>query len=528
MEKFSEQEEAVLIQYMTNVDKPIFVLKNLPEVVKGTIFSRYSRTVKSLRRILLDEFVTNLEGGVTSDRGIDTKRAEDFYDRVLNDYGDDSVAELAGVHLACEDVSILASKVIEDSRVGLSPLEKSTRYVLFNQKVDDEYRVYKDPDIMNSRHADLYLETVNYLFDTYTRLYDPLTKYVKERAPVDEGVSDRAYASSIKAKVCDNLRGLLPSSSLTNLGLYGNGRAFEYLLIKMYAHPLMEMKTLSSMMHEELNKVIPSFLRRVNDQKGKDYQRYLVDTSNNLTTYMATRQPIAEGKKEQSTRLVYHYPDDESDMIASIVYPYINGEWSTIRNWVRGLDTSEKEKVVDLYLGSRANRRHKPGRALENSSYFFEIVGNYGMYRDLQRHRVLSQEKQEFSTRNGYDIPPTLIEAGYKKDFEEAMKRSEEAYSKIARDLPKQAQYVVALAWRIRWYMQMNLREAYHIIELRSSKQGHPDYRKVAQSMFRQISAVHPLTAKYMKFVDMNDYELGRLEAETRMDKKRMSNAEPK
>lgn len=513
---------------MTNVDKPIFVLKNLPEVVKGTVFSRYSRTVKSLRRVLLDEFVTKLEGGGTSDSGIDTKRAEDFYERVLNDYGDDSVAELAGVHLACEDVSILATKVIEDSRVGLSPLEKSTRYVLFNQKVDDEYRVYKDLEIMNSRHADLYLETVNYLFDTYSRLYDPLTKYVKEKVPAEEGVSDRAYASSIKANVCDNLRGLLPSASLTNLGLYGNGRAFEYLLIKMYAHPLTEMRTLSSMMHEELNKVIPSFLRRANDQKGKEYQRYLTDARNNLTTYMANRQPIGGGKKDHTTTLVYHYPNDETDLIASIVYPYVNEEWTAVRKWVTKMDSHEKEKVVDLYLGPRTNRRHKPGRALENSSYFFEIVGNYGMYRDLQRHRTLSQEKQEFSTRYGYDIPSTLIEAGYKKDFEEAMKCSEEAYSKITTDLPKQAQYVVALAWRIRWYMQMNLREAFHLIELRSSKQGHPDYRRVAQSMFRQISAVHPLTAKYMKFVDMNTYQLGRLEAETRIDKKRMSTTEPK
>ncbi|MCH8022498.1 MAG: FAD-dependent thymidylate synthase [Thaumarchaeota archaeon] len=513
---------------MTNVDKPIFVLKNLPEVVKGTVFSRYSRTVKSLRRVLLDEFVTKLEGGGTSDRGIDTKRAEDFYERVLNDYGDDSVAELAGVHLACEDVSMLATKVIEDNRIGLSPLEKSTRYVLFNQKVNDEYRVYKDLDIMNSRHADLYLETVNYLFDTYSRLYDPLTKYVKEKVPADEGVSDRAYASSIKANVCDNLRGLLPSASLTNLGLYGNGRAFEYLLIKMYAHPLNEMRALSSMMHEELNKVIPSFLRRANDEKGKEYQRYLTDTRNNLATYMATRQHVGGSKKEASTKLVYHYPDDETDMIASMIYPYIDGEWTVVRQWIREMDTQEKEKVVQLYLGSRTNRRHKPGRALENSSYFFEIVGNYGMYRDLQRHRVLTQEKQEFSTKNGYDIPSTLIEAGYKKDFEEAMKRSEEAYSKIASDLPRQAQYVVALAWRIRWYMQLNLREAYHLIELRSSKQGHPDYRRVAQSMFRQISAVHPLTTKYMKFVDMNDYQLGRLEAEKRIDKKRVFSTEPK
>ncbi|MEM0473402.1 MAG: FAD-dependent thymidylate synthase, partial [Candidatus Aenigmatarchaeota archaeon] len=256
MENFNEKEKAILKPFFTNLDKPVFVLVNMPDVVKGTLFSRYSRSPKSLRRLLLDEFIQNPEmhfNEIVSmdekshfEKFIATKKAEEFYDRVLIGYGDDSVAELAGVHIACEDVSqLLAAKALEDNRIGISPLEKSTRYVWFDQKDNGKYKYYRDPDIMSSGFDGLYEETMDFLFDTYSELIPPLTEFIQKKFPKTDDVSDRAYQSATRAKVCDILRQLLPSSTLTNVGLFGNGRAFEYLLNKMYVSPLAEVRQLA-------------------------------------------------------------------------------------------------------------------------------------------------------------------------------------------------------------------------------------------------------------------------------------------
>ena len=271
MEEFTQEEKEVLKPFFTNLDKPIFALVNLPEVVKGALFSRYSRSTKSLRRVLLDEFIMKPEMGFKEIVGFQTakgeeqivavKKAEEFYDRVLVGYGDDSVAELGGANLACEQISQIAAKVIEAPRIGLSPLEKSTRYVWFNQKINGQYQYVRDPVIMGSRFADLYIDTCDLLFDTYSRLTEPMTKWVMERFPKEESITDRAYNSAVRAKACDILRVFLPASTMTNVGLYGNGRAFEYLMVKMYAHPLAEIRQLAATIHEELSKVVPSFVK---------------------------------------------------------------------------------------------------------------------------------------------------------------------------------------------------------------------------------------------------------------------------
>ena len=259
MEQFTDAEKEIIKPFFTNLDKNIFVLVNLPEVVKGALFSRYSRTPKSLRRVLIDEFINAPEMGFKEivgfqvgqgvDQVVATKKAEEFYDRVLVGYGDDSVAELGGAHIACENVSNIASVVLEDSRIGISPLEKSTRYVSFNEKVDGEYKYFRDPEIMNSDFASLFVQTCNLLFDTYSRLMDPMTKFFMELSPRSEGATERAYASAIRAKVYDVLRVLLPAATLTNVGLMGNGRSFEYLLTKMNAHPLKELGIVADDMH---------------------------------------------------------------------------------------------------------------------------------------------------------------------------------------------------------------------------------------------------------------------------------------
>src|SRR5690349_20433562 len=270
--EFDASEAAVLSRYFTNLDRPVFALRNLPEVVKGALFSRYSRTEKSLRRVLLDEFINEPDSGFDRLAGapagdedmVAVRRAEEFYERVLVGYGDDSVAELAGAHVAVEQVSTLAAKALEDSRIGISPLEKSTRYVRFDRPgPDGRYLYHRGAEL---RHPD-YEPAADALFETYSSLVEPVTLAIREQFPQEDGETDRAWKSATRAKALDLLRGLLPAGTLTNLGLFGNGRAFEYLITKMAAHELPEYTALASDLHRELSLVIPAFVRRALDER---------------------------------------------------------------------------------------------------------------------------------------------------------------------------------------------------------------------------------------------------------------------
>ncbi len=529
MEDFTKEEIEVLRPFFTNIDQPIFVLINLPEVVKGALFSRYSRSTKSLRRVLLDEFIMKPEMGFKDIIGqtiksskeeqiVAIKKAEEFYDRVLVGYGDDSVAELGGANIACEQVSQIAAKFIEATRIGISPLEKSTRYVWFNQKINGQYQYVREPTLINSKHANLYLKTCDFLFDSYSNLISPMTKFITEKFPREDGITERAYNSSIRAKVCDVLRGLLPASTMTNVGLYGNGRAFEYLLLKMYSSPLMEIKQLSKSMNQELSKVVPSFVKRSNDSYGKTTQQYISET------YNATREFVRgiEQSSEQTEEVTLVEYDDcaEEKVLQAIIYPHSTMPLIQIKNSVRYMSEAQKKELIKEYLSRRLNRRHKPGRALEHVYYTFDILANYGAYRDLQRHRLLTQEPQDLSVKHGYSIPKEIIDAGFEKEYRDCMSEVKNSFQIISKDYPKEAQYIVALGYKIRWYIKMNLRELCHLTELRSMQQGHPDYRSIAQKVYLKAKEVHPLLTEYIRFVDMNEYDMERLEAEKKIDKK--------
>lgn len=530
MDSFTPEEQKLLSPFMTNMDKSIFALKNLPEVVMGAMFSRYSRSAKSLRRVLLEEFINKPETGFNDivnfdvSRGTDEivaiKKAEEFYDRVLVGYGDDSVAELAGAHIAVENVSNIASKVLEDARIGISPLEKSTRYVYFDQKVDGKYLYYEEPTLMKSEFSELYAHTMNRLFDTYSQLIPKVSAYVIEKNPQGADVSERAYKSTIRAKTCDLLRGLLPAGTITNLGMFGNGRALEYLITKMYAHPLVEMRNAAEEMHTELSKVIPSFVKRTKEKHGLEQQNFLSETAKAIELLSSEFSSVPEPQKTVSLVGYDSNEDAEVKVIAAIVYPNVHVPMKDLVARVKILSPEQRKKIIDEYCMRRKNRRHKPGRAFENTNYTFDILGNYGMFRDIHRHRVLTQERQLLSTKNGYDLPNELIEAGFDDDFQGAMEVAKVAFDEISLKYPKESQYLVPFAYKLRWYMTMNLREAYHFCELRSMPQGHIDYRRVAQQMAVEVKRVHPNLGEHMKFVDMNEYSLERLEAEKKIDKK--------
>jgi thymidylate synthase ThyX len=515
--EFNAAESSLLERYFTNLDRPVFALRNLPEVVKGALFSRYSRTEKSLRRVLLDEFINEPESGFdhlagappADDDMVAVRRAEEFYERVLVGYGDDSVAELAGAHVAVEQVSTIAAKALEDSRIGISPLEKSTRYVRFDRPgVDGRYLYRRGSELS---HPD-YEPAADALFETYSSLVEPVTLAIRDRFPQEEGETDRAWKTATRAKALDLLRGLLPAGTQTNLGLFGNGRAFEYLITKLAASELPECQTLATDLHHELSLVIPSFVRRALDPKyGRPAAERIAYVRKRLEEIARKGHP---GPIEPTVRLIDYDHDAERRVVAAALYPFSSSPLDE--------QGGDAPRVLDRMLADRANRRQRPPRALEHAQYTFEIVANFAAYRDLHRHRMLTQDRQLLGTSLGYDVPPGLIELGMDGAFRKAVEAAASAHHRMESEVGSAvAQYVVPLAFRVRWYFRINLRELYHLCELRTTPQGHPDYRRVAQEMFRLASEVHPRLTRFATFVDMGPGdELERRRSERRLDEK--------
>ncbi len=527
-EEFSDAETAVLRRYFTNLDGPVFALVNLPEVVKGALFARYSRSSKSLRRLFLDEFVGDLElaGDVTIDATLGLERADELYQRIFFEYGDDSVAQLGGVHLACEQASNLLTKVLERGRL-MSYLEQSTRYLGYDRRLTNGlYRFYRDHDLLESRFGARYIGEMDRMFDTYRELLPQLTDWLATKYPKTAEDTDFVYRQAIRAKALDGLRGLLPASALSNLGIYASGQAYESLLLRMRAHPLPEVREYSKMMYDELVKVIPSFLKRLDvPERGVAWTKYLAETRS-ATRALVRSLDDAEptGEAGDSVRLVSYDPAGETRVLEAIVFANSTLSHAGAERRVATLSADERRALFHSYVGSRGNRRHRPGRAFERTEYRFEVVSDYGAFRDLQRHRMLTVEWQPLTVDLGYDVPEVVTEAGLADRYEESLQRSAELFGELREEFPEQSQYSVALAFRIRYVMQMNAREAMHLIELRSGPQGHPSYRRVAHQMARLIreEAGHESIADAMRFVDFSETDLERLEAERAAERNRL------
>ncbi|HEY6999959.1 MAG TPA: FAD-dependent thymidylate synthase [Candidatus Binatia bacterium] len=545
--EFTADEAKALAPFFTNLDRSIFGLK-LPQEVAGALFSRYSRSTKSLRRTFLDEFLGDPELGLKHLLGAQTsasndsaalKKARAFYDRVLVGYGDDSVAQLGAAHIACEDISNVAANLLEDARIGIAPLEKSTRYVRFDQKANGDYLYYREPKIMASRHRDAYLEVMNLLFDTYSRQMEPMLEFVARSLPIDQlevrdptsgkvlgyeeasrdeklkRWAETAYRATVRAHACDVLRSYLPAATLTNVGLFGVGQAFEYLLSKLHSHELSEAGDLATSLHGELNQLIPSFVKRA------QLNEYLTRSTTMAKELARSFVKLSPASGSAPVTLVDHDAQAEEKVIAAILYSCTRHPLAQLREITRAMSQEQRRSLLIKYFAERRHRRDKPARAFENVYYTFDIIGNLGAYRDLHRHRILTQERQAFTTAHGYDTPGEIEEAGFKREFDECINAAAKLYEDVYRDMPGEAQYVVPFAYRIRWYMKMNLREAVHLCELRTMPQGHPDYRFIAQEMWRKIQEVHPTLAEVGRFIDWKRYRLGRLQSEMRSEFKK-------
>jgi thymidylate synthase ThyX len=518
-DELTDAERARLAPHFTRLDGPVFALVNLPETVKGALFARYSRYPGTLRRLFLDEFADSLPEHAGAYDGTEGKRAAELYERIFVGYGDDSVAQLGGAHVACEWTSNILTKLLQRPRLG-AYLEQSTRYIAYDAPMPGGgYRYYRDPEL-----GPEYEQTMDCLFDSYAQALPIVRQWVDESFPRAEGESDAARRRAVNAKAYDLLRGLLPASSLSHMGIYATGQAYEQLILHLLGHPLPEARRYGGLILDAIKAVMPSFVARVErPERGGQWVGYL-ERRREAGERWAARLGLDRDDAEEdrpSVRLL-HVDGDEDLLLASLLFESAGVSEEHTREAVAQLGADERAQLLADLVGERANRRHRPGRGFEALRYRFEIVSDYGAFRDLQRHRMLTVQWQGLTPDLGAGIPGEVIEAGAGDLYARALERSEEEYERLAgAGLRDAAPYALCLGFRIRYVLDLNAREAMHLIELRSGREGHPSYRAVAHEMHAQVAAHHPAVAAAMTHVDTStEPRLERILSEMRTERR--------
>jgi thymidylate synthase ThyX len=520
-ESLSEQERERLSPFVSDLDAPVFALRGLPQTTCGALFARYSRYPGTLRRLLLDEFDADLDpsGAPARDGG---ERAEALYERVLGEYGDDSVAQLAGVHVACEWVSNLLTKVIERPRLG-AYLEQSTRYIAFDQPVAGlGYRYHRSPELGSE-----YERAMDALFEDYGSAMQALRPWIAERFPRAEGESPAAHERAVRAKALDLARGLLPAATLSHVGVFASGQTFERLVMHLRAEELPEARETAELLLAALRTVVPAFMTRVDrpDRGGAwtAYLRHRAVAETEAAAQLGLEWPVEAAPAGADVRLL-HVDGDERLLLRALLFEHAGVDERQIASEVDTLADADRAALLGALLSGRENRRHLPGRGLEALRYRFEIVSDYGAFRDLQRHRVLTVQWQALGPHLGAERAEEVDAAGLEPLFEAAFERSRAAWQRLAdAGLGPQAAYALCMAFRIRYVLDMNAREAMHLIELRSGREGHASYRTIAARMHELIAAVHPGVAAAMSHRDSTvEPRLERMPAELRGDERRV------
>jgi thymidylate synthase ThyX len=522
VERFTPEEESVLQPHFTNLDRPVFCLVNLPETVKGALFARYSRYPGTLRRLFLEEFAADVPQGERPMDGVEGERAARLYENVFMGYGDDSIAQVGGAHVACEWASNVLTKILQRGRLA-AYLEQSTRYIPYDQPMpgaNGSYRYYSD-----ERLGEPYRAAIDELFAIYSRGLESVQTWAAERWPRGDE-PEAAWRRSIRAKALDLLRGLLPAATLSHVGIFASGQAYEQLLLRMAASPLPEAREYGGMILEELAKVIPSFVARVErpDRGGAwvAYLRERREATERLVARLGLDRPTPGDAP--SVELI-HVDGTEEDLLAASLFESSAAGEAEIRRRTAALDPLERAELIAELTGERSNRRHRPGRGWEAVRYRFEIVSDYGGFRDLQRHRLLTCQWQRLGPHLGAGVPEEVREAGAGPEYERALEVSRREFERLeAEGPPEAAPYALCLGYRIRYVLDLNAREAMHLIELRSGREGHPTYRAVAQAMYERIADVHPSIAAAMTHVDSSrEPRLERILSEIRTHRKRLA-----
>jgi thymidylate synthase ThyX len=501
IERFTEEEQALLTPHFTNLDRPVFALVNLPETVKGALFARYSRYQGTLRRLYLDEFAGDA-GPAQAFDGEEGERARKLYERIFIGYGDDSVAQLGGAHIACEWVSNVMTKLLQRGRLA-AYLEQSTRYMPYDVPIGEGlgYRYWRDPSLGPEYEA-----AMDFLFESYSEALPRVEAWAAGRFPRAVDEPEAAHARSIRAKALDLLRGLLPAASLSHVGIFASGQAYEQLLLWLFASPLPEAREYAGMILQELKAVVPSFVARVErPDRGGEWIAYLEDRERAGERW-AARLGLDRNRGDEengpAVRLL-SVQGSEEDLLAALLFEAASVSEDETRAALHNLPPDERAAMLAELVGERGNRRHRPGRGFEALRYRFEVVSDYGAFRDLQRHRLLTVQWQTLGPELGAGVPDELDQAGVGDLYRAGLERSREEYARIAESgRPELAHYALALGYRIRYVLDMNAREAMHLIELRSGREGHPAYRAVAHALHAEIARVHPAVAATMTFVD--------------------------
>ncbi len=532
--KLSEKEGYLLKPFFTNLDKSVFAVTFLPPEVIGALCSRTSRSKEDLRLIFLNEFIKPFleeenEYGRSMKTLIDflhkypielifsNPKGREFYIKWLAQFGDDSIAQMAGSHLIFAAISQVAIKHIEDMRLGIAPIEKSTRYLDYSSKVDNHYRYYTDPTVEKMGLVAEYKEVMDGLFETYALLLEKYLEYLKKCYPGEK-------ESLLKTKAFDVVRKTLPTSTLSQISLFGNGQTFEYLINRSLDHKLGEIRWLGKMAFEELTKIIPAFLRRVESEESNQYRKYLSERGERTQRGLQqvgwqSVSPVRNQRFLNGVKLLEYDPDGENKVIAGLLYLELHEPYENILQKVRRLSVTEKEKILQEVLKDRKFKFYKIPRAFENCYLRFEIVMNIGAWRDLHRHRIHTQYRERFNVYNGFDIPEELKEANLEKEYVAPIIKTEELFKKIEKFDPDIAQYCCTLGHRVRFIQYQNLRQFFWEAELRTIPEGHPDYRKIEQEKIRLVQKIYPLISKYL-LVDMGSYDFARRKVSEKIQKK--------
>lgn len=497
---------AELSKYVSNTEGSVYSFTNaMSNVTIAAAMARLSRRGDDMRVTLLDEFIDKAD-----------KDAQLLH-RVITAFGDDSVQQLTGQYIVVEDASNLLTKKLEWGRLA-AYLEQSTRYIYFDQKdAAGHYRYFVPPELKGKLRSQ-YIRTMNQIFDIYSKLVANLTAHIRATSTTPAKERDAAWRAATKAQACDAIRPLLPVATKSTVGIYASGQALESLIMHLMSDELPEARVVGQQILGEARKVAPVFLERADKpDRGGATIAYRANTYQVVKQLANELLPANYTSENEPVTLVSYTPHNELDIIADILYEFSDLPLEQLQKEVSTWPYQRKVDVLKAYIGERLNRRHRPGRALEKIHYSFDLVCDYGIFRDLQRHRMVDDlEWQALSPRLGYDVPKLVEDAGAVDEFEQCFDLSLQLYSALqAGNFPLEAQYATLLGHKMRWKVTYNAREAFHFHELRTSPQGHPGYRKLVQQMHEKVADVHPLLAEAMRFVNQDeDPELARLAAE--------------
>ena len=487
----------VMSMLFTTISAPVTIVPAM---------ARLSRRADDMRLTILDEFT------------VASHKDENLLHRVITAYGDDSVQQLVGLHLVVENASNLLTKKLEWGRLA-SYLEQSTRYIYFDERDDNGNYRYFIPPQLDATTKNYYCEIMDEIFSIYSIVVRELTVYLTTNSKTPKNEQDGPWRSAVKAQACDVARSLLPVATKSTVGIFASGQALESLIMHLQSDPLPEARKIGLELLREGRKVIPTFLERADKpDRGGANVAYLAST--NLALSKLAENLLPPNYSTESTQMVTLtdvWPRNEISLVADMLYEKTDLPLEQIRSEISSWDYQKKLKVFDTYIGERLNRRHKPGQALEKAHYSWDIVCDYGIFRDLQRHRMVDDLSwQSLTPRFGFDMPELIEHAGLTELFESGFDLSLQLFSRLqSAGLTIEAQYAVLMGHKMRWKVTYNAREAFHFHELRTSPQGHPQYRKLVREMHSQLARVHPMIAESMRFINQDeDPELSRLAAE--------------